>query len=109
MTVNEKIAELLDWSGMTQQELADKIGVTRANVSAYVTGRASVSLEQAYKIAAALEVTPWTLLNGEPLPVSPQELSEAEQRMIADLRGLKPWQLEFIERNVAMFIEHNRE
>lgn len=41
--------------GMTQQALADAIGVTRQTVIAIEAGRYSPSLEVAFRIAAALD------------------------------------------------------
>jgi putative transcriptional regulator len=40
---------------MTQQDLADKIGVTRQTVNAIEQGKYSPSLEAAFRIAAALD------------------------------------------------------
>jgi len=42
---------------MTQQQLADKIGVTRQTVLAIESGKYSPTLELAFKIAAVFEVT----------------------------------------------------
>ena len=88
MTANEKIAELLDWSGMSQQALADALGIPRTTVSNYITGRTPVSVETAYKIADALGVTPWTVLNCEPLPATPLDLTADEAAAIGMARGL---------------------
>lgn len=107
MTVNEKLAELLDWQDMTQQELADRTGIPRTNISTYIIGRNAVSVEVAYKLAAGLGVTPWTLLNGEPLPVSPLDLSKHEETMVADLRGLKVEQAEAVQVLVDTFKKQN--
>jgi putative transcriptional regulator len=41
---------------MTQQELAEKIGVTRQTVNAIETGKYSPSLEVAFRIAAVFDV-----------------------------------------------------
>lgn len=41
---------------MTQQELADKIGVTRQTVNAIELGKYSPSLEVAFRIAAVFRV-----------------------------------------------------
>ena len=45
-----------DHGEMTQQELADKIGVTRQTVNAIELGKYSPSLEVACRIAAVLRV-----------------------------------------------------
>lgn len=45
-----------DRGEMTQQELADKIGVTRQTVNAIELGKYSPSLEVAFRIAAVFRV-----------------------------------------------------
>ena len=45
-----------DHGEMTQQELADKIGVTRQTVNAIELGKYSPSLEVAFRIAAVFRV-----------------------------------------------------
>ena len=46
----------LDHHEMTQQELADRIGVTRQTVNAIELGKYSPSLEVAFRIAAVFKV-----------------------------------------------------
>lgn len=45
-----------DQDEMTQQELADRIGVTRQTVNAIELGKYSPSLEVAFRIAAVFQV-----------------------------------------------------
>ena len=54
--IQNQIRELRAQQGMTQQELADKIGVTRQTVIAIEQDRYSPSLETAFKVAIALGV-----------------------------------------------------
>jgi putative transcriptional regulator len=54
--IRNQIRELRAQQGMTQQELADKIGVTRQTVIAIEQDRYSPSLETAFKVAIALGV-----------------------------------------------------
>lgn len=53
------IKEILSQKGMTQQQLADLLGVSRPSVSATISRPSFPTLE---RIAAALEVEPWQLL-----------------------------------------------
>lgn len=46
--------------GLTQQQLADKIGVTRANISGIELGKSHPSVPLAKRIASVLECE-WTL------------------------------------------------
>jgi putative transcriptional regulator len=54
--IQNQIRELRAQQGMTQQELADKIGVTRQTVIAIEQDKYSPSLETAFKVAIALGV-----------------------------------------------------
>lgn len=53
------IKEMLFQKGITQQEIANKMGVSQASVSASISRPSFPTLE---RIAAALEVEPWQLL-----------------------------------------------
>jgi len=66
------LARQLRRQGMSQQDLADKVAVTRAAVSAWVTGRAMPRPETVRLIAEALGVEQLSLysLAEEPLPAS---------------------------------------
>ena len=88
MTVNEKLQELMDWKGISQQRLSDLSGIARGTIGGYVSGRRNVSVEVAHQLAPVLGVTPWTLLNGEPLPATELDLSREEAQWVTDLRGL---------------------
>jgi putative transcriptional regulator len=56
-TILNQIRDLRAAKGMTQQELADQIGVTRQTVIAIEQDKYSPSLETAFKVALALGVT----------------------------------------------------
>ena len=53
------IKEMLFQKGITQQEIANKMGVSQASVSASISRPSFPTLE---RIAAALDVEPWQLL-----------------------------------------------
>lgn len=56
--VQNRIRRLrFDHGEMTQQALADRIGVTRQTVNAIELGKYSPSLEVAFRIASVFEVT----------------------------------------------------
>ena len=58
VTINNKIRELRFFAGeMTQQALAEQVGVTRQTIMAIEKRRYSPSLEVAYKIAHAFGKT----------------------------------------------------
>lgn len=53
------IKEMLAAKGLTQKDVAKKIGVTQSNISATISRPSFPTLE---RIAAALDVEPWQLL-----------------------------------------------
>jgi putative transcriptional regulator len=55
--IRNQIRELRSERAMTQQELADRVGVTRQTVIAMEQDKYSPSLETAFKVAIALGVT----------------------------------------------------
>lgn len=55
--IRNQIRELRAACGMTQQDLADKIGVTRQTVIAIEQDKYSPSLETAFKVARVLGVS----------------------------------------------------
>ena len=54
--LGSRISELLNKSGMTQRELAEKIGVTEVTLSRYITGKRTPKGPLIVKIAKALDV-----------------------------------------------------
>ena len=57
MVIRNTIRRLrFDEDEMTQQELADKVGVTRQTINAIEAGKYSPSLEVAFRVAAAFGV-----------------------------------------------------
>ncbi len=69
MTTGNKIKALREERGMTQYDLAVRIGVSQARISHYETGRRDLSLELAANIATALGVSVDDLL---PAPIAAQ-------------------------------------
>lgn len=65
------IKELLAAKGLTQKDVANKIGVTQSNISATISRPSFPTLE---RIAAALDVEPWQLLAP---PAVVEELKQA--------------------------------
>lgn len=53
------IKDILSQKGMTQQDLADLLGISRPSVSATISRPSFPTLE---RIAAALDIEPWQLL-----------------------------------------------
>ena len=60
--VGDNLRRELKKAGMTQTDLADMIGTSRANVSSICIGRTAISLDRIDSIAAALGISPMRLL-----------------------------------------------
>ena len=65
------IKEMLAAKGLTQKEIAKKMGVTQSNISATISRPSFPTLE---RVAAALDVEPWQLLAP---PAVVEELKQA--------------------------------
>lgn len=109
MTVGEKIGELLDWSGMSQGELSKRSGIPQTTISSYVTGKATVPVDAAYKIASGLGVSAWTVLNCEPLPATMLDMSEEEVELVTDVRQLTRHQREIVLQVIKLMRRQNTE
>lgn len=61
-TVSQLIQLSLEEQGMTQRDLAKKIGVSPSRINDYITGRAEPTLKVARLLCAALGIAPALLL-----------------------------------------------
>ena len=64
MTVGERIKQLRKGMDLTQQQLADKVGVTYIQVGRYETGKSNPSADVLQKIAESLGTTTDFLMSG---------------------------------------------
>lgn len=54
--ISKKLAEAIEQSGMTQTELANKIGVRQQQVSSYIKGKNLPALDTLSKICSVLDL-----------------------------------------------------
>ena len=109
MTVGEKIQELLDWGGKNQKELAELSGVSQSAISDYIRNIRIPSIEAAQKIADALDVSLWVLLNGEALPVTTLDMTEKERRLIGEYRRLTGSEREAVDHVIQVYNQRQME
>lgn len=90
MNFGEKVQEIMIWAHTNQKQLHESTGISRSTLSEYVRGTRSPTVDNAQKIADALKVSLWTLLNGEPLAVEAEELTREERLLVGGYRRLDP-------------------
>ena len=66
--IGKNIRSLREQKGMTQEELGERLFVTRQTISNYETGRSRPDVEMLVKIAQALETDVTCVLYGPPAP-----------------------------------------
>lgn len=64
MTIGKRIKELRKAQQLTQQQLADKVGITYIQIGRYETGKSNASADVLKKIATALDTTTDFLMSG---------------------------------------------
>lgn len=72
--IGKNIKELRQQKNMTQDELAEKLFVTRQTVSNYETGKSRPDIEMLTRIAETLETDPNTVLYGIPQKVNRERM-----------------------------------
>lgn len=61
--LGQRIKEIRKSRGLTQEELAEKIGIGTPNISYFETGKFAPSIENFEKIVNALQVEPYEFYN----------------------------------------------
>ena len=64
-----RIKEIRKSKGITQQELADKIGISQGHVARLESGASEMTISQISQFAKALGVEPWEIL---PMSMQPK-------------------------------------
>lgn len=91
MTISEKIREARSKAGLTQQQLADKVGVSQQYIAHYESGKYYPKIQTLQKFADALEISMADLLG---------LYSAAADCEASDLERLIELLFEFVERVV---------
>lgn len=94
MTIGERIKEFRLKAGLTQSELAEKLGIPYQSIGQWERGLRSPKIETLQKIAEALGVEPWELMgydgsirvdtgkhSDKPLSEQIEDLHKAMQRL----------------------------
>ncbi|MBR6559011.1 MAG: helix-turn-helix transcriptional regulator [Clostridia bacterium] len=85
MDFNKKLQELRKQRGLTQEELAEHLFVSRAAVSKWESGRGYPGIDSLKTIASFFEITIDELLNGEELLTAAEEDTKQKEKHFRDL------------------------
>ncbi len=89
MEFGEKLQKLRTGEGLTQQELAEKLYVSRAAVSKWESGRGYPSIDSLRAVAKHFHVTVDELIGGEEMAaLAEEDIREAKTKYTALLCGL---------------------
>lgn len=83
MTLGKKIYTLRTKMGLTQEQLAEQLGVSRQSISKYEYGQSTPELEKIKMLAAIFGTTPDSLINDE-IDITEQEKVETDSDNVTD-------------------------
>ena len=88
MSFGQRLKDIRSLSGMTQEELASKIGVQKQHISRYENDRCEPNIRTAKRIADALGVSLEELSKGTIVQSSSLALSEDETELLSFYRSM---------------------
>lgn len=91
--IGKFISELRKEKGMTQEQLAEKLGVTQKSVSRWETGKNMPDLSLLQTLSSELDISVSELLDGEKISVEIKNVDEAINQIIDYSAGLKRHQI----------------
>lgn len=83
--IGNRIKGLLEQQQITQQELANKIGMSAVSISRYITGGRIPKSTVLQKIAYALDVSPDFILGKESVKKDYEEIKRRIERSVSSL------------------------
>lgn len=105
MTFSDKIKRARDVAHMTQQELADKVGVSKRTIASYESGGASARRSTTEKLAAALCVSVKFLMDEkcmDPLEDIEKDEYVEQARALYGAKGVRDMD-DLLRDNAALF------
>jgi|Deesub1362B_J571_1020462.scaffolds.fasta_scaffold00082_75 transcriptional regulator with XRE-family HTH domain len=94
-TIGKTIRKYRQRAGLTQMQLAEKLGITYQQVQKYEKGKSNITIERLYQIAEALRVSPAALLPDRERLFSLEEekhnyeVEKAEEKIVKLFRKIK--------------------
>jgi len=84
MEFNEKLQELRKRKGLTQEQLAESLYVSRTAVSKWESGRGYPNIDSLKRVAEFFSVTIDELLSGEDVPATAEEKTDSKENPFRD-------------------------
>ena len=89
-TFGDRLRKLLHKSGLSQQDVADKLEIPRNTVWRWINNKATPESQKLHKLAALLQISVDELLNGEPEATWVLRVEiKTEKEAFIDLKALK--------------------
>lgn len=108
VNIGERIHNIIDDQGITQTELARRMGIRLSTLNGYIIGRTKFPPEVIKQIAETLGTSSDYLLGLSDTSERPIRLSKTEKLMIKTLRSLYRDQQEAIHNQVQFFQKQNQ-
>jgi len=104
VSVGSRIVRIRKSLGLTQEEIADRVGITQTLFSSYERGRLKISAEMLGQIAIALEVTADELL-GLAKPEKSSSINGKMLRRLKQIEALPIHKRRVIISNIDIFLK----
>ena len=103
--IGQRVARIRKDHGLSQGQLADRIGIIQALVSAYELGKLRLTAEMAIRFAEALKVTTDELLRGKKSTAGPKRQPSLKLlRRLEQIEGLPSYQQRALLTTIDNFI-----
>lgn len=109
-SIGERITEARKYKGLTQQDLAGKLGIARRLLSEYETGRTRIFGEMITRIAIALQISTDSLHGLKKQEEPPEDkISLRYTKRIKEIRKLPEHKIRVILKLIDDIIKVNKE
>lgn len=103
--IGKRIKDSRDKKGITQEQFAERIGVSAAYISKIERGKTPISLDRLAEICKILETEPEYIISG-----ANKEATDFLQNEIIDMiKGCSPEKIKLITQVIKPIIEYNEE
>lgn len=110
-TIGQRITRVRKAAGLTQNQLAEKIGIKRSLVTDYETGRLRLNGEMIVRLALALNVSADLILGLSDAPTLAQKPDLKLTRRLREIEGLPQHQKKSLLLTIDAYLKanHSRE